>query len=84
MQAPPQAVDLKDLKQSLEEELQRLKVLAMKIERAMQAVRVSEVSEKVRRSQMDPEWLRELREQYNDATCKATLQANLLFPIAQE
>src|SRR6266404_4017353 len=46
MQAPLQPVEIKDLKQSLEEELERLKTLALKIERAVGAARVSEIIEK--------------------------------------
>jgi DnaJ-domain-containing protein 1 len=84
VQTPLQAVDLKELKRSLEDELERLKVLSLKIERAMESARFSEMIEKARRNQMDSDWLKELREQYTDETCQSTLQANGLFPVAQE
>ena len=84
MQTPLQPGELKELKQSLEEELERLRSLALKIERAVGATRVSEIVEKARCHQMDSDWLQELRQQYNDATCQSTLRANRLFPIAEE
>ena len=84
MQTPIQPGELKELKLSLEEELERLKSLALKIERAVGATRVSEAIEKARSHQMDSKWLKELRNQYNEEVCQSTLRANNLFPIAEK
>ena len=84
MPTPLQPGELKDLKQSLEEELERLKGLALKIERAVRATRVSEAIENARGHQMDSNWLKELRKQYNEEVCQSTLRSNNLFPVAEE
>ena len=84
MQTPIQPGELKELKLSLEEELERLKVLALKIERAAGATRVSAAIENARGHQMDSNWLKELRNQYNEEVCQSTLRANNLFPIAEK
>ena len=52
--------------------------------KALDATRTSETIEKARRSQTDSNWLRELRGQYNEEVCQSTLEANRLFPVAEE
>ena len=83
MQTPLQQVDFNELKRSLGEEWKRLKALAEEIERTLEAAGASDTIEKARRSQNDSNWLRELREQYNEEVCASTLEANRLFPVVE-
>jgi hypothetical protein len=79
-----QQVDSTEWKRSLEEELKRVKARAEEIIKALDETRASETIEKARRDQTDSNWLKELREQYSEEVCQSTLDANRLFPMAEE
>ena len=84
MQTSAELRDLDKLRQSLEEELRRLKTLAEQIDTALQTARVSERLEQARHKQADSGWIAKLREQYNAEVCRSTLETNAVFAVAEK
>ena len=83
MKAASELDHLEALKQSIEEELKRLKALAGEVEAALSAARSADIIAKTRSIQADASWLRELRDQYTKEVCERTLEANGQFPVAE-
>ncbi len=79
-----QQADLDDLRKSVKEEVQKLNARIEEVEKSLKDFRASKTLAQTRRLQTDSGWVKKLRAQYDEEVCQNTLEANRLFPVAEE